>query len=143
MTTNAITGRGPAGARILLTAVILELTAATAVIHLSLGGTLFTLNGLGYIGLGLAYAVAAVIPMPALRRFGWLPRIALLGYTLTTIGAYLVIGPYFQLGWITKGIELAIVGLVMVDLLDRHGGPSELVRSATASVLGARPQAKA
>ena len=34
--------------RILLTGVILELTLATAIIHLTLGGTLFLLNAAGY-----------------------------------------------------------------------------------------------
>ena len=37
--------------------------------------------------------------------------------SLATIGAYVVIGPYITLGWIAKGIELAIIGLVAVDLL--------------------------
>jgi hypothetical protein len=97
--------------------VILELTLATALIHLSLGGTLFTLNGLGYLGLGVAYLASAVLPVPLIRRLSWLPRVGLAGYAVITIGAYLVIGPYFALGWIAKGIELAIVGLVAVDLL--------------------------
>jgi hypothetical protein len=145
MTTNAATGRGPAGSRILLTAVILELTLATAIIHLDLGGTLFTLNGIGYAGLALAYAVAAVAPIRSVRRFAWLPRIGLVAYTLVTIGAYLVIGPYFTLGWITKGIEAAIVGLVVVDLLDGYGSPGGLLRSVGASVsslfTGGRAQA--
>ena len=97
--------------------VILELTAATALIHLSLGGTLFTLNGLGYLGLGLAYLASAVLPMPFVRRLAWLPRVGLAGYAAVTIGAYLLTGPYIGLGWIAKGIELAIIGLVAVDLL--------------------------
>lgn len=97
--------------------VILELTVATAYIHLSLGSLIFTLNGLGYLGLAAAYLASAVLPVPLVRRFSWLPRIGLAGYALVTIGAYLVIGPYFALGWIAKGIELAIVGLVAVDLL--------------------------
>jgi hypothetical protein len=97
--------------------VVLELTVATALIHLSLGGLVFTLNGLGYLGLAAAYLAGAILPMPLVRRFSWLPRIGLAGYALVTIGAYLVIGPYFALGWIAKGIELAIVGLVTVDLL--------------------------
>jgi hypothetical protein len=142
MTTNAVPGRGPAGSRILLTAVILELTAATAVIHLNLGGTLFTLNDLGYAGLALAYATAALAPIPIVQRFSWLPRIGLAAYALTTIVAYLVIGPYFALGWITKGIEAAVVGLVVVDLLEGYGSPGGLVRSAVASVSGRRMQAQ-
>jgi hypothetical protein len=103
--------------RILLTGVILELTLATAIIHFSLGGTLFLLNAAGYLALGAAYLVAVAMPMPAVRRLGWLPRVALAAFASVTIVAYLVIGPYFTLGWVTKGIELAIVMLVIADLL--------------------------
>jgi hypothetical protein len=103
--------------RMLLSGVILELTLATALIHVTLGGTLFLLNGLGYLALGAAYLGAAVLPLPAVQRYGWLPRTALGVYASVTIVAYLVIGPYFTLGWVTKGIELAIVMLVIADLL--------------------------
>ena len=103
--------------RILLTGVILELTAATAVTHLTLGGTLFLLNAAGYLALGVAYLAAAFLPIPHVRRFGWLPKASLAAYAVVTIAAYVVIGPYFTLGWVTKGIEVAIVLLVIADLL--------------------------
>jgi hypothetical protein len=111
----------------LLALVISELTVATAYIHLNLGGPLFTLNGLGYLALLATYIVATVVPADAIRRFGWLPRIGLAGYATVTIGAYLVIGPWFDLGLITKGIELAIVGLLIVDLLNLYDSPSGIV----------------
>ena len=57
------------------------------------------------------------MPMPAVRRLSWLPRAGLAAFASVTIVAYLVIGPYFTLGWVTKGIELAIVMLVIADLL--------------------------
>lgn len=104
-------------AAVVMLFVILELTVATALIHLSLGGPLFTLNGLGFLALAAAYLASDALPMPFVRRFRWLPRVGLAGYSLITIGAYLVMGPYITLGWIAKGIELAIVGLVLVDLL--------------------------
>lgn len=107
----------PTTPRILLTGVILELTIATAYIHLTLGGTLFLLNSLGYLALGIAYLVAALLPTPAVRRLDWLPRASLAAFASVTIVAYLVTGPYFTLGWVTKGIELAIVLLVVADLL--------------------------
>ena len=103
--------------RILLTGVILELTLATAYIHLTLGGTLFLLNGLGYLALGAAYLAGALLPMTTVRRLGWLPRAGLAAFASVTIVAYLVTGPYFTLGWLTKGIEVAIVLLLIVDLL--------------------------
>jgi hypothetical protein len=103
--------------RILLTGVILELTLATAFIHSNLGGTLFLLNAVGYLALGVAYLGAAILPMEIVRRFSWLPRVGLAAFASVTIIAYLVIGPHFTLGWVTKGIELAIVMLVIADLL--------------------------
>ncbi|MGH2428661.1 MAG: hypothetical protein ACRDGV_07215 [Candidatus Limnocylindria bacterium] len=120
-------------ARGLLTGVIVELTAATAYLHFSLGGTLFLLNAAGYVALGAAYAISAVAPIPIVRRFSWLPRLGLAAYTLVTIGAYLLMGPYFALGWIAKGIELAIIGLVLADLLVTYGSPASLIRAAEES----------
>jgi hypothetical protein len=138
MTTNSMVAGRAAGA--LLTAVIVELTAATAYIHFTLGGTLFLLNALGYTVLGVAYAIAAVAPIPVVQRLSWLPRIGLAGFALLTIGAYLVIGPYFALGWIAKGIEVAIVGLVAVDLLTDYGSPRGLLSAVagTPATLWAR-----
>lgn len=119
-------------ARAVLVLVILELTLATAYIHVGLGGLLFTLNAVGYLGLAIALGATAAVPM--LRRYGWLPRIGLASYTIVTIGAYLVVGPYFDLGWIAKAIEVAIVGLVIVDLLGRYGDAPGLWRAAMASM---------
>jgi hypothetical protein len=105
--------------RMLLVGVILELTLATAIIHFTLGGTLFLLNAAGYLVLAIAYVLALVLPMRSVRRLSWLPPVGLALYASVTILAYLVTGPYFMLGWATKGIELAIVMLVVGDLLFR------------------------
>ena len=120
--------------RMLLTGVIVELTLATALIHFTLGGTLFLLNATGYVALGAAYLVAAAAPIPGVRRLGWVPRLGLAAYASVTIVAYLVVGPYFTLGWVTKGIELAIVTLVVADLLidvDAGRGTRRPPRSAS------------
>lgn len=123
----------------LLTAAIVGLTAATAYIHLSLGGLLFTLNGLGYVGLGALYVVGAAAPMPIVQRFSWFPRLALAGYAATTIAGYLVMGPYFSLGWIAKGIEVALIGLIAVDVMRVFGSPMGFVRAAMESVAPVLP----
>jgi hypothetical protein len=116
-----------------LTVAIVDLTLITAFIHLTLGGTLFTLNALGYAALAAAVAATA-LPHPFLRRFAWLPRIGLAGYAAMTIAAYLVMGPYFTLGWVAKAVEVAIVVLVSVDLVRIYGSPAGLVRAALGSV---------
>ena len=122
-----------------LTAAIVGLTLVTANIHLGLGGVLFTLNGLGYIGLATLYVVAAAAPMPIVQRFSWFPRIALMGYAALTIAAYLVMGPYFTLGWIAKGVEAALIVLVAVDIVRVYGSPMGFVRAAVESVAPALP----
>jgi hypothetical protein len=126
-------------AGVVLTVAIVALTAATARIHLGLGGMLFTLNGLGYIGLAVLVLVGAFAPMPMIQRFSWFPRIALMGYAAMTIAGYLVIGPYFTLGWIAKGIEVTLITLLAVDILRVYGSPKGFVRAAMASVAPVLP----
>jgi hypothetical protein len=122
-----------------LTVAIVDLALITAYIHLTLGGTLFTLNALGYAALALALALTA-IPHPFVRRFAWLPRIGLGAYTAVTIVGYLVMGPYFTLGWVAKAIEVAILVLLTVDLIRLYGSPAGLARAALGSFrFGPRP----
>ena len=123
----------------MLTVAIVGLTLATAYIHLSLGGLLFTLNGLGYVGLAGLVVIGAAAPFALVERFSWFPRLALIGYTAMTIAGYLVMGPYFSLGFIAKGIEVALIALLMVDVIRVYGSPMGLVRSALESVAPVLP----
>ena len=126
----------------LITAAIVVLTLTTAYIHLSLGGLLFALNAAGYAALALAMIAITALPHPIIRRFDWAPRIGLAGYAALTIGAYLVVGPYFTLGWVAKAIEIAVITLLVADLRMGYGTPAALVRSALASLglgKGSRP----
>ena len=127
-------------AGVVLTAAIVGLTLATAYIHLGLGGLLFTLNGLGYAGLAALIVIGAAAPMPIVQRFAWFPRLALVGYTAMTIAGYLVMGPYFTLGFIAKGIEVALIALLVVDVIRVYGSPMGLVRNAIASVAPVLPE---
>ena len=122
-----------------LTVAIVGLTLATAYIHSTLGGLLFTLNALGYLGLAGLIVIGAAAPVAVVERFSWFPRIALLGYTGMTIAGYLVMGPYFTLGFIAKGIEVALIALLAVDIFRVYGTPMGLVRTAIDSVAPALP----
>jgi hypothetical protein len=126
-----------------LTTAIVGLALTAGYIHLGLGGFLFTMNGLGYLGLAGLFVIAATVSHPIVRTFSWAPRVMLAGYAAMTISAYLVMGPYFTLGWITKGIEVAMIALVAVDVIRVFGSPMGLVRAALASVPGRRTTAAA
>ena len=122
-----------------VTSVIVGLALATGYIHLGLGGLLFTLNGLGYIGLAGLIVIGAAAPMPIVKRFSWFPRVALTGYTAMTIAGYLVMGPYFTLGFIAKGIEVVLIAALAVDVVRVYGSPMGLVRAAIGSVVPVLP----
>jgi hypothetical protein len=120
----------------MLTIGIVALTLTTAYIHFSLGGLLFLLNAAGYATAAIAIVLGAWAPHPFIARFSWLPRVGLVGYTLVTIVGYLVMGPYFSLGFIAKGVEVALIGLLIVDILRVYGSRAGLLSAARASVFG-------
>ena len=103
-----------------VTVPIVELALTTAYVHFTLGGLLFTANAIGYAVLAGFYALGTAAEGGPLGRFSWMPRLALLGFTLTTIAGYLAMGPYFTLGWVTKGVEVALATLVAADIARRY-----------------------
>lgn len=122
-----------------MTIAIIELTLTTAYIHLNLGGVLFTLNAAGYAALAVTLAIVSLAPHPFVRRFEWAPRLGLAGYAVATILGYLVMGPYFSVGWVAKAVEIAILTLLVADLRLVYGSPAGLARAALSSVrLGQR-----
>ncbi|HSL97192.1 MAG TPA: hypothetical protein VK831_01350 [Candidatus Deferrimicrobiaceae bacterium] len=127
------------GVGLALTSAIVLLTLVTASVHLSLGGLLFLLNGLGYLGLAVLIVVGYLKPHPLVERFDWAPRLALMGYAATTIVGYIVIGPYSTLGWATKAVEVVLIGLLSADVIRVYGGPRGVVQKMIASVFG-RPR---
>jgi hypothetical protein len=108
-----------------LRAVIVGLTLATAAIHVSLGGMLFLMNALGYAVLTLVM----VLPGP-FARLRWLSRYALVGFTAVTVAAWLAFGARFDLAYLDKGIEVALIGLVLIESRVIDGGPLAVVRRA-------------
>jgi hypothetical protein len=127
-------------AGLVMTAAVIELTLTTAYIHYSLGGLLFTLNAAGYAVFAAGIALTAIYPVGLIGRLGWLPRVGLAGYTLVTIGGYLVIGPYFPLGWVAKAVEVAILTLLAADVALVYGSPRELIGAAVSSLRPGQPR---
>ena len=114
-----------------LRATVLVLTLATAAIHASLGGMLFMANAAGYAVL----ALAMVAPGPA-PRFRWLIRLALIGFTAATIGGWVAFGPRFGLAYLDKGIEVALIGVLLIEQWRSDGGPVGAYRRIRGLVSG-------
>lgn len=94
---------------------IIVLTIAAALIHFSLSiimgnfDLMFTLNGLGY----LALLAALFLDIPFARDNRKLVRFAFIGFTAVTILAWVFMGDKsWWLGWVTKVIELGLIGLL-------------------------------
>lgn len=94
---------------------IIALAVITAVIHIFIGGPLFILNGLGYLGLvGLYYFGSRFLP----QVMGFRPQIrwVLIGYTAITIILYFVMNPNAfssPLGLITKAVEIILIVMLL------------------------------
>lgn len=117
--------RGSQPFTVVMRTAIVGLTLATAAIHASLGGTLFLMNAIGYTAL----AIALVLPGPA-ARIRWLTRWALIGFTAVTVGGWLMFGARFDLAYLDKGIEVALIGLLLMESWIVDGGPLGAVRRA-------------
>jgi hypothetical protein len=103
---------------------IVGLVLATAYIHSTLGGPLFTLNAIGY----LVAAVAMVIPLALASRFRWFIRLGLMGYAAATIGGWAIQGPYYSTAYVAKAIEIALIALLAIDFVRFDGNPVDVVR---------------
>ena len=97
---------------------IVALTLATAQIHATLGGLLFTLDAIGYATL----ALAMILPGP-FGHVRWLARYALIAFATATIVGWLAIGPRFELAYVSKVIEIGLIGLLLVEDWVADGGP--------------------
>jgi hypothetical protein len=108
-----------------LRSLVVALTLATAAIHASLGGLMFLANAVGYAIL----AVAMIVPGP-MGRVRWIVRIALIGFAAATIGGWLLFGTRFPLAYLDKAIEVALIGVVGLELWLFDGGPIGIARRA-------------
>lgn len=117
---------------VVIRAAIVGLALATGYIHLTLGGLLFTLNAIGYF----TAAAAMVVPLALAVRFRWFIRLGLVGYAATTIIAWAIQGPYFQLAYIAKGIEVALIAMVVIDFARMDGNPVDVIKREIANLNG-------
>lgn len=114
-----------------LRAAIVTLTLATAYIHLSLGGLLFTLNAIGYV----VGAAAMVLPIDLAARYRWLIRMGLAGYAATTIVGWLIQPAFYSTAYLAKAIELVLIALLVIDFARHDGNPIERLRHEIRSML--------
>jgi hypothetical protein len=109
---------------VVVRAEIVVLTIATGWIHLTLGGMLFTLNGLGY----LVAAVAMIAPLALAIRFRWLVRLGLIGYALAAIVGWYLTGPRYDIAYVAKAIEVGLIALLLIEVRAYDGNPLRRIR---------------
>lgn len=92
---------------------IVLLALTTAAIHFSLlfPDVMFILNALGFV----SFAAAMFLPLPVIKDRRKLVRWGFIGYTLLTILLWVFIGERSTLGYITKGVEVALVALLWFE----------------------------
>lgn len=101
---------------------IITLLVATGLIHVLytlLDDMLLFVNGIGYLGLTLLYFLPITGKQPYKRFLNG----ATIIYTLITIVGYVVVhlgGHFDKIGIITKVIEIALVGLVVVYMFQKQ-----------------------
>ncbi len=91
---------------------VVVLALATAYIHYWVGGMMLMLNAFGYVVLAILVTVAALFYRRALP----LLLLALAAYAAVTILGWLVMGPYFDVAYIAKGIEIVLIALIAIRL---------------------------
>jgi hypothetical protein len=109
---------------VLLRGAIVGLTLATGYIHLTLGGLMFTLNAVGYA----VAAIAMVIPLGIAVRFRWLVRLGLIGYAAIAIVGWYLTGPRYDVAYLAKAIEVALIGALVIDFARHDGSPISMIR---------------
>ncbi|HEX9640720.1 MAG TPA: hypothetical protein VGB13_05345, partial [Candidatus Krumholzibacteria bacterium] len=91
---------------------MLLLTALTAYIHYWVGGWLLIINAAGYAGL-----IVLVLGSWALYRRALPVVLGLLAaYAGATIAGWVVMGPYFDVAYLAKGIELLLIATIALWL---------------------------
>lgn len=121
-----ITLRPTNRAGIVVRAAIVGLTLATGWIHLTLGGLLFTLNGVGY----LVAAGTMIVPIALAVRFRWFIRLGLIGYALTAIVGWYLTGPRYEIAYVAKAIEVGLIALLVLEVRAYDGNPLRRIRQA-------------
>lgn len=118
--------------------VVILTTLATAAIHFYLVpaefdkgatgyGTLFVLTGVGYLAaLGVTY-----LPWSRLSPLRGLARLVLVGIALAAMTAYLALGFFDTLGWVTMAIEAVLV-IAAIGELATVGDDRDNARRTTA-----------
>lgn len=95
---------------------IILLALATAIVHLVILNLesidiLFTLNGLGFLGLLALY----FLPIPIAQKYHNLVRWAFMAYTAVSILAWVMVGSPSALAITDKAIEIVLIILLWLD----------------------------
>jgi hypothetical protein len=78
-----------------------------------------------------------VAPLAIAVRLRWLIRLGLIGYAATAIAAWYVMGPRYEVAYVAKAIEFALIALLALEVWAYDGNPIRRIRRALQPFLGA------
>ena len=64
-----------------------------------------------------------VIPLALAVRFRWLIRLGLIGYAVTAIVGWYLMGPRYDVAYIAKAIEIGLIALLAIEVRAYDGNP--------------------
>ncbi len=115
---------------LIMLGLIVVLTLSTAYIHYWVGGMMLMLNSFGYAGLVVLVVGSAVFYRRALP----LVLVALAAYAAVTIIGWLILGPYFDVAYLAKAIEIVLIASISFYLWRTRPQIDESVAWARAQV---------
>jgi len=99
---------------------IIVLAGATAFLHLALGlssraPTHFPFPGLFYLNTAGYLVLITLLYLPALHPFQRVLRWLLILFAVATILGWVALGPRSMLGFLDKGVEIALILLLLIE----------------------------
>ncbi len=63
------------------------------------------------------------MPLALAVRFRWFIRLGLVGYAITAIVGWYLMGPRYETAYIAKAVEVALIALLAVEIRAYDGNP--------------------
>ena len=85
-------------------------------------------SGIHHAPPSLDPASPMVVPLAIAIRCRWLIRLGLIGYAATAIVAWYLTGPRYDVAYVAKAVEVALIALLAIEVRAYDGNPLRRLR---------------